>query len=84
LLSAAEERLIASLVDEEAIEKASLNNRAYAFQQPHNARRLEQGKSNLNVGLLGRLVLAAEETLGVEPTTRSSGQAVSDEHAGDR
>lgn len=39
LLSAAEERLLASLVDEETIEKASLNNRAYAFQQLHNARR---------------------------------------------
>jgi hypothetical protein len=65
LLSAAEERLIASLVDEETIEKASLNNRAYAFQQLHNARRLEQGKSTGNISVLSKLIVAAEEQLGV-------------------
>lgn len=64
LLSAAEERLLASLVDEETIEKASLNNRAYAFQQLHNARRLEAGQSNQNIGILARLIIAAEESVG--------------------
>lgn len=68
LLSAAEERLIASLVDEEAIEKATLNNRAYAFQQLHTARRLEQGQSTSNqaMSLLGQIVLKTEERLGVD------------------
>ena len=65
LLSAAEERLIASMVDEECIEKASLNNRAYAFQQLHSARRLERNLTTANVGLLGKLILAAEAKLGV-------------------
>ena len=64
LLSAAEERLMASLVDEEAIEKASLNNRAYAFQQLHNARRLESGQSTQNLSILGKLITAAEAGLG--------------------
>ena len=66
LLSAAEERLLASLVDEEAIQKATLNNRAYAFQQLHTARRLEQGKSTSNqaLSLLGQIVVRAEEKLG--------------------
>jgi hypothetical protein len=69
LLSAAEERLIASLVDEEAIEKATLNNRAYAFQQLHTARRLEQGKSTGNISILGKLITAAEASLGTTKTT---------------
>lgn len=73
LLSAAEERLLASLVDEETIEKASLNNRAYAFQQLHNARRLEAGKSNLNIGLLASLIVRAEAGLG---QSLSSGNVV--------
>jgi hypothetical protein len=76
LLSAAEERMLASLVDEDTIEKASLNNRAYAFQQLHNARRLESGKSNLNIGLLGRLVVTAEESLGQPKSTKGNGEVV--------
>lgn len=69
LLSAAEERLIASLVDEETIEKASLNNRAYAFQQLHSARRLERGQSTSNtaLSLLGQIVMRAEASLGATP-----------------
>lgn len=65
LLSAAEERLLASLVDEEAIAKATLNNRAYAFQQLHSARRLERNLTTANVGLFGKLIVAAEAKLGV-------------------
>jgi len=64
LLSAVEERLIASLVDEEAIQKASLNNRAYAFQQVAQQGRLSRGLSTENVGVLGKLILTAEEDLG--------------------
>ena len=64
LLSAVEERLIASLVDEEALTKASLNNRAYAFTQVFNARRLETGQSTQNTSILGTLILQAESQLG--------------------
>jgi hypothetical protein len=64
LLSAAEERLLCSLVDEETIGKASLNNRAYAFQQLHSARRLESGQSTRNLALLGKIIVAAEKHLG--------------------
>jgi hypothetical protein len=56
LLSVAEERLVASLVDEETIAKATLNNRAYAFTQLHNARRLESGQSTANLSVLGKIV----------------------------
>jgi hypothetical protein len=64
LLSAIEMRMLRSLVDEEAISKASLNNRAYAFEKIHAARRLEEGKSTENVSVLGKLILSAEDNLG--------------------
>jgi hypothetical protein len=64
LLTAIEMRLMRSMVDEEAISKATLNNRAYAFQQIHAARRLEEGKSTENVSVLGKLILSAEDNLG--------------------
>lgn len=59
LLTAVEQRLMASLLDEDTLEKASLNNRAYAFQQVFNARRLETGQSTQNHSLLGKLMSAA-------------------------
>lgn len=71
LLSAVEERLIASLVDEDTIAKATLNNRAYAFQQVAMQGRLARGQSTKNIGVLGKLIIQAEETLG---TTTGSGQ----------
>lgn len=49
LLEAAELRLLKSMLDEATIEKASLNNRAYAFQQVYQALRLERGQSTANV-----------------------------------
>lgn len=58
LLEATEGRLLDSLNDQGCVEKASLNNRAYAFQQVHNARRLEEGKSTGNVSYA---VLVTEE-----------------------
>ena len=67
LFGAVEERLMASLVDGEKIEKASLNNVAYAFKQIHEARRLETGQSTNNISVLGKLLLKAEEGLG-KPT----------------
>lgn len=78
LLSAVEERLIGSLVDSEALSKASLNNRAYAFTQIFNARRLETGQSTNNVSILGQLIHAAEAQLGaakVQPASVQMAQA---------
>jgi hypothetical protein len=75
LLTAVEERLMASLVDEEAIQKASLNNRAYAYQQVAQQGRLSRGLSTENVGVLGKLILQAEDNLGAGKTTTRSGEA---------
>lgn len=50
-LSAVELRLLQSLVDEDKIAAASLNNRAYSFTQAFNARRLECGQSTANIAL---------------------------------
>lgn len=63
LLSAAEERLLASVLDDAAIEKASLNNRAYALTQIHTMRRLESGKSTTNVAVLSQVITAAKHKL---------------------
>jgi len=68
LLTAVEYRLIGSLMDEETLQKASLNNRAYAFQQVFNARRLELGESTENVSLLSKLVESAHATLFKDTT----------------
>lgn len=48
LFTLVEQELMASLMDPQAMAKASLNNRAYAFQQIHTARRLEEEKSTAN------------------------------------
>lgn len=48
LFTLVEREMMASLLDPAAISKASLNNRAYAFQQIHTARRLEEEKSTAN------------------------------------
>jgi predicted DNA-binding protein YlxM (UPF0122 family) len=45
ILEGAEFELISDL------QKASLNNVAYAFNQVHNARRLESGQSTANIGV---------------------------------
>ena len=49
-------RNVASLTDPETLKKASLNNRAYAFTQVHQARRLEEGKSTENVNVLSKMI----------------------------
>lgn len=45
LLSGMEYKLLENLAKEEKLSKASLNNVAYAFNQIHTARRLEEGKA---------------------------------------
>jgi len=51
VLSAIEMELLVALADKERIQKASLNNVAYAFNQVHSARRLEQGLSTDNLAV---------------------------------
>src|SRR3990172_7482134 len=55
VLDAVESTYISDLVDPVRREKASLNNTAYAFQQIHNARRIESGLSSVNVSIIARL-----------------------------
>lgn len=50
-LSVAEQVLLESIIDKAKLEKASLNNIAYAFQQVYSANRLEQGKATENIGV---------------------------------
>jgi predicted DNA-binding protein YlxM (UPF0122 family) len=76
LFNRVEQHLTASLLDPDALAKASLNNRAYAFKQIHEARRLETGQSTANVSILGKLIAAAEEKLGASASTQPSKAAV--------
>jgi hypothetical protein len=48
ILTAAELKLLKSMVSPEKIAKASLNQVAYAFRQTHDARRLEHNQSTSN------------------------------------
>ena len=49
LLTAAEMRLLKSIMDEDAIDKASLNNRAYAFDKISNQGHLARGEATANI-----------------------------------
>jgi hypothetical protein len=51
------------LLDLETLKKASLNNRAYAFQQVFTAHRLCTGGSTQNLSVLSRMVEKANATL---------------------
>lgn len=55
--------MIASLADPEKLAKASLNNVAYAFQQVHTARRLEEGKSTENKSIITAMLDGAHDKL---------------------
>lgn len=63
ILNALEFELVASLADEDALSKASLNNRAYALQQVSNLRRLESGQSTQNLGVLSKHIVALDQGL---------------------
>lgn len=51
LINSVETKMLLEMANEDRLKKASVNNVAYAFQQLHNARRLEQDKSTANVGV---------------------------------
>ena len=63
LMSTVEERLLASLMDEECLAKASLNNRAYALTAVHTALRLEEGKSSANIGIVTKIITSSDKSL---------------------
>ena len=69
LLTLAERDLLTNMLDPSKLEKATINNLAYAFQQVFNARRLEEGKSTANLhGIYGLVLqLDREERNQVKP-----------------
>ena len=69
LLNAAEFELLHSCLDPEKLAKASLNNVAYALTQVSTLRRLEEGKSTENIGVLSKIVVQNDD--GLFPKSRS-------------
>lgn len=63
LFTIVEREMMCSLLDPSAMAKASLNNRAYAFQQVHTARRLEEGKSTENRSIITAMLDGAHDKL---------------------
>ncbi len=61
LLSAVEQKMLQALLDPDKLQKASLNNVAYAFTQIHSANRLERNLSTDNVSVFSRVIEAACE-----------------------
>jgi predicted DNA-binding protein YlxM (UPF0122 family) len=62
-LTTIEEQLMASLSDPDKLAKASLNNVAYAFQQIHTARRLEEEKSTANSSAVLHVLIEQQHSL---------------------
>ena len=84
LFNTVEAHLTASLLDPDCLAKASLNNRAYAFKQIHEARRLESGQSTQNISVLGKLILQAEEQLGKPAASVQATKATAKAEDGNR
>jgi DNA-binding CsgD family transcriptional regulator len=61
IMQGAERVLLGYMLDPENLKRASVNNLAYAFQQIHNARRLESGLSTENVDVLARYEALQEQ-----------------------
>ncbi len=61
LFNVVERHLTGSLLDPDALQKASLNNRAYALKVIHEARRLETGQSTNNTSILAQIITKAEQ-----------------------
>ncbi len=57
ILTVVEREILSRIVDPSKLQKATINNLAYAFQQVFNARRLEEGKSTANLHGIYGLVL---------------------------
>lgn len=61
LLTGIEMTLAKQMVNEDLLKAASLNNVAYAFQQIHNAGRLERGASTQNISIAGRFMMLQDQ-----------------------
>jgi DNA-binding CsgD family transcriptional regulator len=72
ILNSAELTLLRSVVDEEAIKKAPLASRVMAFGIMYDKRRLEEGKSTENLGILGKLIISSEDELGKSAKDKGS------------
>jgi hypothetical protein len=72
ILSAAEQTLLRSVLDEQAIQKAPLASRVMAFGVLYDKRRLEEGKSTENLGILGKLIISSEDELGKSAKDKGS------------
>jgi hypothetical protein len=79
LLGGLEQALIRSMLQPDKIEKASLNNAAYALKQVNEIRRLESGQSTQNIGVLGKLIVEAEKTLLAAKPAKDAAETPQDE-----
>lgn len=71
VLEAVEEKLLTSLLDDAALQKASLNNRAYAYQQVSSSLRAERGPVGLNLSIPGSLQQAFTLAITVGPVEKA-------------
>jgi hypothetical protein len=78
LLNAAEMKLLGAVLDEDAIKKAPLAARTMAFGVIYDKRRLEEGKSTENLGILGKLIVQSEGELGAEKRAKSASEVDED------
>jgi len=75
LLKAAEWKMLTQAVKKDKLEKASVNNLAYAFTQLHQARRLEAGQSTGNLSLHSIIErIEREERRAPFPTAIEAGE----------
>jgi transposase len=72
ILNAAEMTLLRSCLQEDAIQKAPLASRVMAFGVLYDKRRLEEGKSTENLGILGKLIISSEDELGKSAKDKGS------------
>ncbi len=72
ILNAAEMKVLGYMLDDGKLEKANLNNTAYTFTQLTQARRLEEGKSTVNIGLKTTLVEAAQQHNDIDVSPKRS------------
>ena len=75
LLTAVKEKLLYSLADETAIEKASLNNRGFAFTQVSNQERLAKGRATSHQSLMW-LVGQADSIAWPKPAKLEAGEVM--------
>jgi hypothetical protein len=78
ILNSAEMTLLRAVVDSEAIKKAPLAARVMAFGTIYDKRRLEEGKSTENLGILGKLIVQSEGELGAEKKEKSGSRVDTD------